>query len=246
MYCTTGRGCGQARMRSTGRFSLHWDRWQDGQGKVLAAPVLGIVSIGRKCDANPSKAWMLTRPFDCSNVGVIDLDRYSFLLGRVHEITIRLGRYRSIMAQLPCSSQRLSYELLFSDEADELLHVMTELASLLDTQQTVQPLVTPSASQPPSGLTNQSTPTAAPPGLPAREFTIAELAEYDGSAGRPAYVAVNGVVYDMSTHATWGGGSHFGLLAGRDLTAQFSGCHGQAAILSRLPVVGTLITQTGG
>lgn len=177
---------------------------------------------------------------------MIDVDRYSFLLGRVHEIATRLNRYRSIMAQLPCSPQRLAYELLFSDEADELLHVMTALDALLDIENTAQPPVTPTASQSPSELTNQPAPKAAPPGLPARELTIAELAEYDGSVGQPAYVAVNGAVYDVSTQATWGGGSHFGLLAGRDLTAQFSGCHGQAAILSRLPVVGTLIAQTGG
>ncbi|MGE5654286.1 MAG: cytochrome b5 domain-containing protein [Bacillota bacterium] len=177
---------------------------------------------------------------------MIAVDRYSFLLGRVHEITARLGRYRTVLAQLPCSPERRTYELLFSDEADQLLYAMNELAALPGMGQTVQSPIAPPASQSPSEATNQPAPSAAPPGLPTREFTAAELAEYDGSAGRPAYVAVNGVVYDMSTQATWGGGSHFGLLAGSDLTAQFAGCHGQAPFLSRLPVVGTLATQTGG
>ncbi len=31
-----------------------------------------------------------------------------------------------------------------------------------------------------------------------REFTLEELAEYNGTGGRPAYVAVNGIVYDVS------------------------------------------------
>lgn len=73
-----------------------------------------------------------------------------------------------------------------------------------------------------------------------REFTLTELAQYDGSRGKPAYVSVNGIVYDVSYEATWGGAAHFGLMAGRDLTAQFQSCHGAADILKKLPSVGML------
>jgi predicted heme/steroid binding protein len=73
-----------------------------------------------------------------------------------------------------------------------------------------------------------------------REFTIEELSNNDGSGGKPAYVAVNGIVYDVSNEPTWGGASHFGLIAGKDLTAQFNGCHGALQILSKLPRVGIL------
>ncbi|WP_207640916.1 cytochrome b5 domain-containing protein [Clostridium lundense] len=73
-----------------------------------------------------------------------------------------------------------------------------------------------------------------------KEFTLEELSKYDGTMGKPAYVAVNGTVYDVSNEASWGGASHFGLIAGKDLTAQFNGCHGNASILSNLPKVGTL------
>ncbi len=73
-----------------------------------------------------------------------------------------------------------------------------------------------------------------------KEFTIDELAQYDGSGGKPAYVAVDGIVYDVSMNPAWGGGSHFGLIAGKDLTEQFKGCHQMSAILERLPKVGTL------
>jgi len=74
-----------------------------------------------------------------------------------------------------------------------------------------------------------------------RVFTIEELAQYDGANGRPAYVAVNGVVYDVSLEATWGGGTHFSLYAGKDLTPQFTGCHGgNLEVLRNLPKVGIL------
>lgn len=75
-----------------------------------------------------------------------------------------------------------------------------------------------------------------------RQFTIEELSQYDGSNGRPAYVAVNGIVYDVSLEATWGGGTHFGMYSGHDLTAQFNGCHGgRIEILEKLPQIGLLI-----
>lgn len=173
------------------------------------------------------------------------VNRHSFLLGRVYEISDRLGRYRNVLAQLPCSSQRLTYELLFADEAEQLLHVMRELGDLLETGSggTAQPASLTGTNASVAVSNGQPVP---PPPVPGRAFTAAELAQYDGSGGQPAYVAINGLVYDVSVQATWGGGSHFGLIAGRDLTEQFAGCHGQTTTLSRLPVVGTLAPATGG
>ncbi|NMM63839.1 cytochrome B5 [Clostridium sp. P21] len=76
---------------------------------------------------------------------------------------------------------------------------------------------------------------------PLRKFTIEELSKYDGSMGKPAYVAVNGVVYDVSRSSVWGGGTHFGLYAGKDLSEEFKGCHGdKIEILKSLPVVGNI------
>jgi predicted heme/steroid binding protein len=72
-------------------------------------------------------------------------------------------------------------------------------------------------------------------------YTVAELAKFDGTGGKPAYVAVNGIVYDISREATWGGATHFGLEAGKDLTAQFNSCHGQMQTLAKLPKVGVLV-----
>jgi len=44
-----------------------------------------------------------------------------------------------------------------------------------------------------------------------REFTLNELAQYDGTMGKPAYVAVNGIVYDVSANSKWSGAMHHGL-----------------------------------
>jgi predicted heme/steroid binding protein len=54
-----------------------------------------------------------------------------------------------------------------------------------------------------------------------KDFTREELAEFDGREGRPAYVAYEGVVYDVSESAMWGDGDHEGQhTAGGDLTAE--------------------------
>ena len=54
-----------------------------------------------------------------------------------------------------------------------------------------------------------------------KTFTTTELAEFDGRNGHPAYVAVKGVVYDVSNVPQWKGGKHHGNLAGRDLTQRY-------------------------
>ena len=55
-------------------------------------------------------------------------------------------------------------------------------------------------------------------------FTLKELARFDGREGRPAYVAVDGTVYDVSASARWAGGQHvkcdLGSKAGRDLSSE--------------------------
>ena len=69
-------------------------------------------------------------------------------------------------------------------------------------------------------------------------FTTETLAYYDGQEGRPAYVAVNGVVYDVTSSSRWRDGAHNGFQAGRDLTRQFNNQHGDSR-LGRFPIVGT-------
>ena len=73
-----------------------------------------------------------------------------------------------------------------------------------------------------------------------RTITLAELSRYNGRDGNPAYVAVNGTVYDVTNNAGWAAATHFGLTAGKDLTSEFASCHAGQPILSRLRVVGKI------
>lgn len=74
-----------------------------------------------------------------------------------------------------------------------------------------------------------------------KTFTLEELAKYDGQNGNPAYVAVDGVVYDVSNAKNWNKGVHKnGVTAGKDLTNRIgSSPHGKS-VLSKLPIVGKL------
>lgn len=76
------------------------------------------------------------------------------------------------------------------------------------------------------------------------EFTIDELDKYNGDKGRKAYIAVDGVVYDVSDAAVWAGSTHFGYEAGKDLTPEFNACH-KKDVLSDIPRVGYLIKDGG-
>ncbi len=74
-------------------------------------------------------------------------------------------------------------------------------------------------------------------------FTLDELAQFDGTNGNAAYVAVDGVVYDVTDKPLWSGGTHNGNVAGRDLSeAILKSPHGKAK-LKDLPVVGTLAEE---
>jgi predicted heme/steroid binding protein len=86
---------------------------------------------------------------------------------------------------------------------------------------------------------------AAAPGASAaaqgKVFTLDELAKYNGQNGMPAYVAVDGVVYDVSNVSLWQGGSHQGLhQAGQDMTQEIKQSPHGKQVLAKLPVVGTL------
>ncbi len=73
-----------------------------------------------------------------------------------------------------------------------------------------------------------------------RLITLEELAINNGKDGNPAYVAINGLVYDVTNSPAWAAGTHFGLSAGNDLTKEFNACHVDKSFLASLPVVGFL------
>jgi predicted heme/steroid binding protein len=52
-----------------------------------------------------------------------------------------------------------------------------------------------------------------------RVFTEVELRQYDGSKGKPVYIACDGIVYDVSDAPLWRTGMHQDMhYAGLDLT----------------------------
>lgn len=76
--------------------------------------------------------------------------------------------------------------------------------------------------------------------MEAQEFTQESLAEFDGKDGRPAYVAYDGNVYDVTGSAMWEDGEHQGEhLAGTDLTEDMEYAPHLGDELDRFPVVGT-------
>jgi len=75
-----------------------------------------------------------------------------------------------------------------------------------------------------------------------RAFTKDELAQYDGKEGRPAYVAYEGKVYDLTGSFLWRMGRHQARhLAGQDLSDAFAEAPHGPELLARFPVVGVLV-----
>ena len=75
-----------------------------------------------------------------------------------------------------------------------------------------------------------------------RKFTLEELKQCDGQEGRPAYIAFNGKVYNVTDSPLWLEGDHQGLhVAGKDLTIEMSEApHGEET-LANMKVVGVLV-----
>ncbi|MFK5924991.1 MAG: cytochrome b5 domain-containing protein [Desulfuromusa sp.] len=72
-------------------------------------------------------------------------------------------------------------------------------------------------------------------------MTTEELAKFDGSDDRAAYVAVNGIIYDVSNSPRWKNGHHEGThQAGRDLTEALKSAPHVRTLIERFPVVGSI------
>ncbi|MDX1765229.1 MAG: cytochrome b5 domain-containing protein [bacterium] len=73
------------------------------------------------------------------------------------------------------------------------------------------------------------------------EYTLSRLAGFDGEAGRPAFIAYQNKVYDVSQSPLWKGGAHMRRhQAGNDLSPMLKQApHGEEKILA-MPEVGRL------
>ncbi len=77
-----------------------------------------------------------------------------------------------------------------------------------------------------------------------RQFTLADLAQYDGKEGRAAYIAFRGKVYDATGSRLWKNGKH-GMVhtAGMDLTDALAHAPHGEDVIARLPLLGDLVKQ---
>lgn len=75
----------------------------------------------------------------------------------------------------------------------------------------------------------------------SKTFTIFQLRKFNGQNGNPPYIAVDGVVYDVSNATAWENGLYHGFEAGNELSHVFQQFpHGKNA-LNDLPVVGKIV-----
>jgi len=72
-------------------------------------------------------------------------------------------------------------------------------------------------------------------------FTMEEIAQFDGKEGRPAYIVVDGIVYDVTNVGPWRSGTHFGFASGGDVTEALKNAapHG-ANMLNQAEIVGKI------
>ena len=72
--------------------------------------------------------------------------------------------------------------------------------------------------------------------IPNRKITVEELQSNDGTA----WVAIDGVVYDVTHNKSWCCGSHHGIKAGQDLSERIKKSPHGKRTLENLPIVGKL------
>ena len=76
----------------------------------------------------------------------------------------------------------------------------------------------------------------------SRKFTLDEISKFDGKEGRPAYVAYNGKVYDLTEANLWSDGNHMGEHdAGKDLTQGMETAPHGNRVVENMKIVGVLI-----
>lgn len=72
-------------------------------------------------------------------------------------------------------------------------------------------------------------------------LTERELRQYDGQKGRRAYIAFEGVIYDVTDAPNWRGGMHREMhYPGLDLTRSLRKAPHDASVFKRVPRVGVL------
>ena len=161
-----------------------------------------------------------------------------FLGKRIDQIIAEINHDINLLYVIPCVYTRNMVLSHLRDRMSMLEAITGKMVQpvplqiqVKPTQAAMAPVQTPTAPVQQTDHGNQN------------RFTLEELAGFDGRGGNPAYVAVNGTVYDVTNNAAWAAATHFGLTAGKDLTGEFASCHAGQPILNKLRVVGKLETM---
>lgn len=100
-------------------------------------------------------------------------------------------------------------------------------------------LILPGCSSPSVLESAQPTPETAV--VQTTEMTLDDLAKYNGKDGAKAYIAVDGVIYDVTDVPPWAGGIHQGKIqAGIDASPLITQSPHGKKVLEKLPVVGKI------
>ena len=81
--------------------------------------------------------------------------------------------------------------------------------------------------------------------LTKKGLTLDELSIFDGKENKPAYIAFNGEIYDLSSSRLWKKGNHMGRhTAGNDLTEAIKLAPHKEEVLVKFPKVGKLVSSS--
>lgn len=163
----------------------------------------------------------------------INTKAYIAVDGLVYDVTDAWtnGQHQGLQA-----GQDLSTEFSKSPHSSSLLSTLQVIGTYEDTS-----LVSNTSSEATSTGTTSSDTTSSDvkqtmDGL--QVMSLEELRSFNGKNNQQAYIAVNGIIYDVTNE--WRNGEHQGLSAGRDLTNAFASSPHSASLLNRLPIVGQL------
>lgn len=135
----------------------------------------------------------------------------------------------SMVVSVGCSSTKVTSSTT-SDTAQATVTTQTAVSDTTSAAGAGAATVVTSAQETTAAVTAKTT------------FTLDELKAYDGQNGNSAYVAIDGIIFDVTNNKEWKNGQHQGLSAGNDLTADLaSSPHGTSA-LGNLTQVGTLVS----
>lgn len=151
------------------------------------------------------------------------------------QLTLALFMLALVVFSTGCAGSEAKAVVTDSPVPAEVVSITTikpETTEIPITAPTLAPTEVPTA-------TPASTPSAANGTL---ALTLDQLKQYDGKNGNPAYIAVDGVIYDVTNDDNWKKGSHKGYSAGNDLTDEIEGKspHG-TSVLEGVPIVGKIV-----